>query len=337
MELNISLEEHLEHANLAIQALCRALSKPNTLNEGDLFVSFLLTLCCERLKENAEMMISANIKGFVSIMHRLCNKVRGAIKSYQLAVFWPLARDLLGILNILADGGDLVSGFWDDSCRVLGRTNSRQTISYFEALPYSDPEDNMMNEIFVGHLTHSAVREYLEMKELVRVEMARYNDQTLYDDTSLTGPLSLSLHDDMHLDMNEEETLYDTITEFAAKTLMSVENSSNEERDQMTVESEKIMLGCIFAFFLRCNRVLRILLQAQSVLEGLTSQEGIDACLRFASTIRDMGGTIFLVDESWNEEIGELSGSEWLQFWKHLVPRANKKFLDSTHHLPVVD
>jgi hypothetical protein len=337
MDLGISLEEHLEHANLAIQALCRTLSKPNTLDEGDLFVSFLLTLCCENLTENAEMMISANLKGFLSIMHRLCKKVRGAIKSYQLAVFWPLARDLLSVLNELAYGRNLVREFWDDSCQVLGRTNFGQTISYFEALPSENLEDDMMNEIFFSHLIHSANSQYLEMKELLRHRMARYNDETPHDDPSLTGPLSLSLHEDMHLGANEEEAFYDLIAKHAAETLMLVENSSNEGRDETSVESGKIVSSCRFAFFLRYNRVLRILLQAPTVLEGLTSQEGIDACLRFASTLRDIGGAIFLVDESWNEEIGELSGSEWLQFWKHLVPRANKKFLDSTRHLAVTD
>lgn len=337
MELDISLEEHLEHANLAIQALCRTLSKPNTLDEGDLFVSFLLTLCCWSLTENAEMMVSANLKGFLSIMHRLRKKVRGAIKSYQLAVFWPLARDLLSLINEHAYGRNLVREFLYDSCQVLGWTNVGQTISYLEALRSENLEDDMMDEIFISPLIHSPTSQCLEMKELLYHKMARYNDQTPHDDPSLRGPLSPSLLEDLHLGTNDEEAVYDLIAKHAAETLMLVENSSNEERDETLVESGEIVWSCRFAFSLRYHRVLRILLQAPTVLEGLTSQEGIDACLRFASTLRDMGGTVFLEDESWNEEMGELTGSEWLQFWKHLVPRANKKFLDSTRHIPVTD
>lgn len=323
LQLDTPLEQHLEHANLAIQALCWKLSKTNTLDEGDLFVSFLLALCCFGLTENAEMMISANMRGFVSIMQHLSNRVRGAIKSYQLAVFWPLARDLLGlgeyVLNLV--GGE----FWDDSCRVLGMTSFQQMVSYFHALPATTLPDDCIGEGSISLILHNSLRQNREMKELLRVEMARQNgqnDQATAHKLSLTSSLSVSLQDDIYLAVDD-----------LAVNLMSDEYIYDKERFRTLFDHEMIVRMSRITVSVQCNRMFRILLRAPSVLQGLTSEEGIDAGLKFASTLRAIGGTSFLVNISWDTDTGELTIDEWSEFWKHLVPRAGKKFLDSSHHL----
>ena len=86
---------HLRHANFACSALRRKLNDPTTLDEGDLFVSFILAQWGAANEDS--VVLRSNMLGFTLIMKQLSDRAGGNISSYQLAVFWPLARDYLQV------------------------------------------------------------------------------------------------------------------------------------------------------------------------------------------------------------------------------------------------
>ena len=85
--------QHLEYATSACYALRQKLDDPATLDEVDLFVSFLLAQWGMAIGETVAF--HSNMLGFASIKKQLSNRVGGDIRSYQLAVFWPMASDHL--------------------------------------------------------------------------------------------------------------------------------------------------------------------------------------------------------------------------------------------------
>src|SRR5271170_1988600 len=78
--------QHLEHIILATQALGRKLANPSTLDEGDLFLSCLITL------STLEPTNDPNLSGFMAIMHHLNDRVGGALEKYHYTLFWCFAR-----------------------------------------------------------------------------------------------------------------------------------------------------------------------------------------------------------------------------------------------------
>src|SRR5271170_1341910 len=118
--------QHLEHIILATQALGRKLANPNTLDEGDLFLSCLIAL------GTVEPTNETNSYGFMAIMRHLSDRVGGALEKYHYTLFWSLARDTLGLY--LEEGFGTARDFWWASGRLLGPPNLDTVLSYQSAL-----------------------------------------------------------------------------------------------------------------------------------------------------------------------------------------------------------
>lgn len=313
------------HVDQAIRELRRKLRDPNNIDEGDLFLSCLLARCGSYAEQDREQMICANSRGFVSIMRHLFNRVQGAIDHYPLAIFWPLARDFLGIVESEYKYEDL--GLWDASCQVLGLPTIRQTLTYLDALPSENkdkPPEVRLYAIFMLY------RQSESMRALIRFETRRQCVAGFSLNMLQTGLPIKQLQDD-HM---PPSTLYqETMAEFSSTLQIisiPIECMSAAESAKIRSATPAIIEMCQVILVWQLNRLLRELLRAPSVVEGLISPEGIEAGLCIATHARTMGGTVFLngtsceVDEE-SDEIGVC-----LQFWKHLVPKANKKFFDSS-------
>jgi hypothetical protein len=103
------------------------------------------------------------------ILHQSCpfmrhffNQVQGAIDHYPLAIFWPLTRDFLGIVESEYKYQDL--GLWDASCQGLGLPTIRQTLAYLDALPSGNndkPPEARLYAIFMLYRQSESMREHL--------------------------------------------------------------------------------------------------------------------------------------------------------------------------------
>src|SRR5277367_2178661 len=154
--------ESLEHNICANFQLQRKLSRPDTLDEGDLFVPLLLAI--SEILEKKEDDITTHMSGFMAIMEVLFNRVGGNIKSYELSVFWPLVRDMLGSFVGVAD--------FADRCRhLLGVSCLAQVKEYTEALSCvsrieTDPS------LYAGLQVVAMMQEWTTLRRLVRSKVS---------------------------------------------------------------------------------------------------------------------------------------------------------------------
>lgn len=314
------------HLQYAIQALGQKLTDPRNVDEGDLFVSCLLARCGSFAEEDREQMIFANLNGFVAIMKHLFMMVEGDIDRYPLAVLWPLARDELGSIEAEFDYPDL--RFWDASCQILGLPTFQQTNAYLEALSYGKIDEIPVDAIFptfqITRLQNEAMRAFIKL-ETKRQQLEGFSPNTL--------PTSIPIKQ-LQDDHAPPSSYYQEAVAGLSSTLKitSIPLECMSAAENAKIRSETLTIIRMFQVVLvrEFNRLLRTLLEAPSIVEGLISSDGIDAGRCIASHICTLGGTMFLNGRSCqvvyaSDEIGVC-----LQFWKYLVPKANMKFLDSS-------
>jgi len=258
-------------------------------------------------------------------MRHLFDRAQGAIDHYPLAVFWPLARDFLGIIESEYKYEDL--GLWEGSSQVLGLPTFHQTLAYLDALPSENKDKPPEVRLYAIYMLY---RQSESMRALIRFETRRQCLEGFSLNKLQTSLPITQLQDDHTPPLSFYQ---ETVAEFSSTLqILSIplECMSAAESAKIRLATPAIIEMCQVILVWQMNRLLRELLRAPSIVEGLTSPEGIEAGLCIATHIRTVGGTMFLngtsceVDEE-SDEIGVC-----LQFWKYLVPKANKKFLDSS-------
>jgi hypothetical protein len=78
-------------------------------------------------------------------------------------------------------------------------------------------------------------------------------------------------------------------------------------------------------------RLLQILLEAPTIIEGLCSPEGLNIATVVAERISQVGGIIFLETYAWPRQLDDaLEGLGRYMSWGHMVLKASAKFIQRT-------
>jgi hypothetical protein len=303
--------QHLEHIILATQALGRKLANPSTLDEGDLFLSCLITL------GTVEPANETNSSGFIAVIRHLNDRVGGALEKYHYTLFWSLARDTLG--SSLEQWFGQAMDFWWASGRLLGPPNLETVLSYQSV--FHEAGD------FSADFFHiqTVILQSFEFRELVRF-ITRQSPNSRYSSSSNSFVGSVC---DDRLFTEHQRRILDAVERELSLHLEIAVSESKASGDLSSNLRISLVWSCSI-LWVRVNRLLRVVLQAPSIIEGLISQEGLETGASVVEWLRGrLGGSCFL-------SLYELESPEdYLDSLPHLISGAGKKWLDGTYHLLV--
>jgi len=302
--------DHLEYINCAFRELRHKLTDPKTLDEGDLFTSCLIAIAGESDLESRVI----NVRGFTAILQHLLQEARGAISSYQLAIFWPLARDLLEEMAATT-GMDMDEV--EPIRLMLGPKTFKSYHAYIDTLQC--PEDGYKYKHKCGELWTISRLQYGELKKAIRLKAHRRSR----DFGRYTSSRSA-------------QTIQPILTHDAERVARATAIVTEEIDNIMSTISRKDIL-CSFKhrrlaviYFLRLvNRMLCTIMQGSSIIGRLCSPEGIDIAFRLTFWIRSFGGALFLDLDDQKDGDGEALGGGYLNLLSELAANASKRFVDS--------
>ena len=302
--------QHLEHDLAANLALQRKLAHRDHVDEGDLWATFFLGLWDTHNGNTNEESVTAHRDGFISIMETLCERVRGEIKNYDLAVFWPFARD-----TWLMDRSDRYR-------RILGMPSYKQIEVYTSALP---------NVIWIwgaelALLTNKDRRVFDERIELTTLFLEQACRKGVTSSNSNTPPPpSFELSQRQAMSLQTHLRLPDFLLHFLVAVSDPVNSMSSDLQATLLYMSQYARMAASIALISHLNNLLRYLLEAPSILEGLLSPKASLEMSAITVLIAEIGGVVFLGHEEFSEG-GDVDCC--LEFWNYLVPKAGQMFLE---------
>ena len=129
-----TFDEVIEQRHRALHALRMRINDPDSVDEGDLFASYLIAMHFLRMQEQHEG--RKHVDGFFSILRHLVATAEGAVGKYPLQLFWSLAKEEL--TGIFMKGEAFFSGVHPDDERILEFRNAEQIRDYNRALDLYD-------------------------------------------------------------------------------------------------------------------------------------------------------------------------------------------------------
>jgi hypothetical protein len=213
--------------------------------------------------------------------------------------------------------------FWWASGRVLGPPNLETVFSYQSA--FHIPGD--FSVTFYFHL-QTLVFQTLEFRELVRF-ITRKSPQSRYSSSpnSFVG----SIYDDRLFTESQGRIL----EKLEWDLLFRLETVGNKFKThfgggELSSHLERMFSLSSSLLWARLNRLLRILLQAPSIIEGLISQEGLETGASVVEWLSGRsGGSCFVPLDTLE------SPEDYLDSLTNLISGAGKKYLDGTYPLVV--
>jgi hypothetical protein len=318
-----SSAQYFEYIICATQELRRKLANPQTLDEGDLFLSCLIAL------STVEPTSAPNLYGFIAVMRHLNDRVGGALEKYDYKIFWALARDVLGFRMATSAGETLE--YWSASGQVLGSPTIEMVASY--SSPFDEAGDSCSKAAINQHVRHltayilqTLLVQYLELKALVRRIMRQSHDSR-YPLPSTS--LNRSIYDD-HLATESEKVFLDRVLKGSERSWTPESVTSDHEMVFQSTYSMSVFSSYVI-LCIRLNRLLRNLLRAPSIIEGLISQEGLEAGARVVEWLRDRSGGSFWL--AWKDPEGSFEA--YLVCLTYLLPGETRKFINGTYHVVI--
>ena len=303
--------QHLEHIILATQALGRKLANPSTLDEGDLFLSCLIAL------GTVEPANETNSSGFIVVMRHLNDRVGGALEKYHYTLFWSLARDTLG--SSLEQWFVQAMDFWWASGRLLGPPNLETVLSYQS--PFHEDFQFPANCFHI----QTVLLQSFEFRELVRF-ITRQSPNSRYSSSSNSFVGSIC---DDRLFTEHQRRILDALERELSFPLEIAVSESKASGDLSTTLLINFCWSCSI-LWVRVNRLLSVVLQAPSIIEGLISQEGLETGASVVEWLRGrLGGSCFLALDKLE------SPEDYLDSLTHLISGAGKMYLDGTYPLMI--
>jgi hypothetical protein len=246
-------------------------------------------------------------------METLSERVRGEIKNYDLAVFWPFARD-----TWFTDH----SNHSDRYRRILGMPSYKQIEVYTSALP---------NVIWIqraepAFLANKLRRVFEERFELL-LEQARRNGVTS-SGSNTPPPPSFEPSQWQAMSMQTYLRLPDFLLDFLAAVSDPVDSMSSDRKANLLYMSQHARRAASIALISHLNNLLRYLLETPSILEGLLSLKASLEMSAITILITEIGGVVFLGHKEFSEA-GDVDCC--LEFWNYLVPKAGQMFLERTY------
>lgn len=259
-EIAPSTSFHLVRANSAIAALANKLYNPALLDEGDLLVSCLLILWSTQEKNARNFLV--NVNGFASIMEHLSDRVGGRVESYELAILWHLARDLI------------------------------YSISRYEF--FIDPECERFGQVLRLVLGTKRITPYARYTEVVYPNRFDYSPLTLL--------LPLSHYFDHLLETLIRHAVFQTgKTNVAPQPSQSFKDIDDDLKGSEAAELERLccqyvtmntfhvvswtLAYALVMLYLHLSRQVCQLLNAPSIVEGLTAPEGLETATKIIDSM----------------------------------------------------
>jgi len=306
--------DHLEYDLCANRELQRKLANPDTLDEGDLFVSFLLAVC-EKVKSNT---IAPYVNGILGIMDVLFHRAGGNIKLYELSVCWPLLRDIFAIY--LTD-----TAYVDRYLHILETSHFNQVKAYTEALTgvawMEEPSWHyaMLQSVAVHH-------EGRYLRRLLRSQIINQSGEEDSTDNSTSIPASFSvMAKELNLDFSHK-----ALRSFLNLTRRPVSALSDDEMKTILSVTDRAWSIATLSVRARFNSLFRAILGAPTIAEGLSSDETIREVPVIIKILSDFGG-VALLEPSWTLGEGSMAPlDDILYYWNCLGSAATEMFWQGT-------
>lgn len=273
------IQYHLETASKALHA--NFISE--TLDEADLYAASILTyfscICIDL--ENFE----ARLKWVGLIMHKLSVKLANRCSSNHLWKFFPLARDLiLEGSRRLAHTNDLVITFSYFSARVspMGPTSFQDRALYIDELFGYDPTQQQAFSHTIWHHCTALRRSFRDTIE----RKIKNKPGTSFHVQALVSEVKADINSDKMRDIVERLSFHQTLSEY---------------NHQIDTKYQSSRLALLLRRF--CLHLI-ILLEADDVIQGISSREAISSALSILQ----------LVDYGW------LDPNSYIYLWMPEIP-----------------
>lgn len=253
-----------QHVDITIRELSRKLSNPSTIDEGDIFVSYLLAVW---YGDGDSAAIEVHVRGLLALMRHLSQNP--AFFMSPMAPFWALIRDeMLWLTRKSADCSWIYQDFRD----ILGQKTILQRQKYEEELRAVGPFNFPTEKVFHGRSMYTSVHTVIESAKIITRQI------------SGPDPLIESVLVELQVESNLVEQRHHE--DFLDMELLPIQRGEyvKDWKDELTIVER--MHDVILLYVCR---TATIALKASSIQEGLCTQEGIAAMTSLISVLRKAG------------------------------------------------
>lgn len=258
------------HVDVVFGELRQKLSNPMDVDESDIFVAYLLAIWSGDIDPAAR---EIHLRGVVAMMGHISRKMgRAAFLASPMAPFWALLRDeVLFLARKSVNCNRLCQDFRD----ILGPKTMQQRQQYENELrgammprfQFSVPK------VFYGRSMHSSVHTLMEAARIV-------NQRSPLQSTS-QDPLIESVLVELHVEqILLEQKGHELLLDLELRELNDGEYVKDWRTEATIIERLHDLIG------LYVCQITTIALEAESVLQGLCSSDGIKAAMSLLSIIR---------------------------------------------------
>jgi hypothetical protein len=255
-----------EQVHYAFQTLTRTLSYPNQVDEGDIFVAYLLAMWSRRYSHYFEN-FEVHVKGVLAIMRHLSQKSR-ANSTSAAAPLWRLIRDEL-LWKTEDDNWHLANRLSQEFRGVLGPKTVQQRQSYEDQLRESATPEFRSRD---GWVVFGYIMGPLFKLQQVINQHKENSERDPYTESVLVDNYVAQCS----IEQRKEELLLEL-------ELMPLQGGQHVKtpRDEFTILTRFHNLILLYL-----SRLATTALEAASIQQGLCSPEGRTASISLTSTFR---------------------------------------------------
>lgn len=257
-----------QHVDIAYGVLRRRLANPVDVDEGDIFVAYMLALWSGQIDLAA---CETHINGVLAIMRHVSGKL-GALADSCMAPFWAFLRDeIIWLTRASNKSFRLCHEFRE----LLGPKTVQQRHSYEIELrgAMKTPSRFQNDKVLFGRSIYTSVHTLIHIATVINHRHYRRSD--------VQDALSESVLVELGVDQRIiEQQQHEKFLEIELKPLERGEYLPNWREEVKVVRRFHDLL------VLHVCRIVKIVLEARSVQEGLSSIMGVREALSFISVTR---------------------------------------------------
>ena len=241
------------HVDITFRELTKKLSNPSEIDEGDIFVSYLLAVWNGDIDSAA---IEVHVQGLFAIMRHLSQNI--TFSSSPLAPFWALLRDeILWLTRKSANCSKMCQDFRD----ILGPKTIQQRQRYENELRAAADFRRSGAKVFYGRSMYTSVHTMMESARIINQCQSSVHD-----------PLIESV-------LVELQVEYRLVEQKHHEHFLDLELSPLQRGEYVKSWKEELtIIGRLHDLIvLNVCRLAAISLEAVSIQQGLRSPRGIEA------------------------------------------------------------
>ena len=238
------------HVDITLRELTHKLSNPSEIDEGDIFVSYMLAIWYGDIDSTA---IEVHVQGLFAIMQHLSRKK--TFSSSPMAPFWALLRDeILWLTRKSGNCSKLCQDFRD----IIGPKTIHQRQKYENELRTAANLPLSAEKVFYGRSMYTSVHTMLESAKII-------DQRQLFGDSLIESVLV------------ELQVEYQMVERKHHEDFLDLELSPLERGEYVeNWKEEQTIIGRLHDLIvLNVCRLAAISLEAASIQQGLRSPKGI--------------------------------------------------------------